>query len=138
MESYIGLTLSFLTGLIVGGGLVFAIRPRSKPEVAEPVEPHAEESPSWWLRRKNLSASQLQILQYIETEGVDVTLHRLQKRWTKVPDRELHYRMEQIHLLGFLEKEKAGNDVTFRLTPDYAEAIEALQGDKTVMLPPGS
>lgn len=138
MASYIGLILSFLAGLMVGGGLVFAIRPRSKPEVAEPVETQAKESPSWWLRRKNLTASQLQILQFIETEGADVTLQTLQKRWAKVPDRELHYRMEQIHLLGFLEKEKVGHDVTFRLTPAYAEALEALQRDKTVMLPPSS
>lgn len=138
MESYLGLILSFLAGLIVGGGLVFAISPRSKPEVAEPIETRDEESPSWWLRRKNLSASQLQILQFIETEGVDVTLQTLQKRWAKVPDRELHYRMEQIHLLGFLDKKKAGHGVTFRLTPDYAEAVEALQDDKTVLLPPSS
>lgn len=135
MESYIGLILSFLAGLMVGGGLVFAIRPRSKPEVAEPVETQAEESPSWWLRRKGLSGSQLQILQFIETQG-DTAMKTIQERFTKVPDRELFYRMEQIHLLGFLEKQRGDNEIIYRLTPEYAEAVEALQDDKTVMLPP--
>ncbi len=121
----------------MGGVLVFAIRPRPKQAAAESTDKPTEEQPSWWLRRKALSTSQLQILQFIETEG-DVTLETIQKRWTKLPDRELFYRMEQIHLLGFLEKDRQDNEVTFRLTPDYAEAVEAMQDDKTVMLPPSS
>ncbi len=136
-QSYIELIVAFLAGLIVGGVLVFAIRPRQKTQVTEAVDTQAEE-PSWWLRRKGLSSSQLQILQFIEGKGGDVTMQTLYKRWAKVPDRELFYRMEQIHLLGFLEKERGDNEVTFRLTPEYAEAVEALQDDKTVMLPPSS
>ena len=134
-EFYILPVLAFLAGLILGGGLMYAIRARPKPAVA--VEPSAEESPSWWLRRKGLSGSQLQLLQFIETEG-DTNLDAIQKRFTKVPDRELFYRMEQIHLLGFVEKERDANTVTFRLTPDYAEAVAALMDDKTVILPPVS
>lgn len=136
-ESYIWLILSFLAGFIVGGALIYAIRPRSAPEEAAAVESEDEESPSWWLRRKGLSGSQLQILQFIEAQG-DTSIQDIQKRFSKVPDRELFYRMEQIHLLGFLDKERGDNAVIYRMTADYAEAVEALQDDKTVMLPPSS
>ena len=136
-EFYILPVLTFLAGLVLGGALTYAIRTRSKAGAAPAIEPSAEESPSWWLRRKGLSGSQLQLLQFIETEG-DTNLEAIQKRFTKVPDRELFYRMEQIHLLGFIEKERDANTVTFRLTPDYAEAVAALMDDKTVILPPVS
>jgi len=136
MEDYIGLILAFAAGLIVGGGLVYALRPGSKSSDSGAGDSSGEE-PSWWLRRKGLSGSQLQILQFIETQG-DTNLQAVQKRFGKVPDRELFYRLEQIHLLGFLEKERADNEVIYKMTPDYAEAVEALQDDKTVMLPPSS
>ncbi len=45
---------------------------------------------------------------------------------------------QSVHLLGFVEKERDANTVTFRLTPDYAEAVAALMDDKTVILPPVS
>ena len=78
-----------------------------------------------------LTGTQLQILQYLESKK-SATITQLQEKFSFIPDRELYYRLEQIVLMQFVQRENNDIDVVYQLNEDYSAAVE---DDKTVMLP---
>ncbi|MCB1645065.1 MAG: hypothetical protein KDI36_06410 [Pseudomonadales bacterium] len=90
----------------------------------------AEAEKDWWDIRKNLTGTQLQILQYMEAHK-SATIAVLQEKFSFIPDRELYYRLEQIVLLGFIHRGRQDGDVSYELNPEYDGTVE---DDKTVML----
>lgn len=84
----------------------------------------------WWEMRKALTGTQLQILQYMESNK-ESSINALQEKFSFIPDRELYYRLEQIYLMGFLLRERKDGKVFYSLNPDYSGTVE---DDKTVML----
>ena len=91
-----------------------------------------ESAPEWWELRKALTGTQLQILQFMEARR-DLTITKLQEKFSFIPDRELYYRLEQIVLMGFMIRSRRGGDVVYTLNEKYSLTVE---DDKTVMLPP--
>lgn len=124
MEGLIGLIGAGACGLIVGFLLAKATGggAKSAPEPAEDVE--------WWKVRETLTGTQLQILQYMESNK-SATITQLQEKFSFIPDRELYYRLEQIVLMEFLTRGRKNSDVVYELNTDYSATIE---DDKTVML----
>jgi hypothetical protein len=55
----------------------------------------------------------------------------LQTKFEAIPDRELHYRLEQIVLLQFASRSREHGDVVYILNPEFSTTID---GDKTVTL----
>lgn len=80
--------------------------------------------------RKTLTGTQLQILQCLESHS-EVSIEKLQDRFSFIPDRELYYRLEQIVLMIFVIRGLKGNGVIYTLNSDYSCTVE---DDKTVML----
>ena len=131
MESWVGLSIALIAGLVVGGVASYILMGRSKvEEVKEPVAP----APKWWELRKTLTGTQMQILQYMEAQR-DQTIEQLQEKFSFIPDRELYYRLEQIVLMGFMSRGRREGGVFYVLNQAYSLTVE---DDKTVMLPPSN
>ena len=125
MDNMLGMVVS----LVVGLGLGFLIA-KMLPSKKEDEEVVVEET-NWWEIRDALTGTQMQILQYIEAKK-ETSISQLQEKFSFVPDRELYYRLEQICLLGFVERERREGEVYYELNPAYSGTVE---DDKTVMLP---
>lgn len=123
----VGLVVALLVG--IGIGYVIALQIKGKGSTAE-AAPEGS-GPNWWEIRKGLTGTQLQILQYMESQK-EVSITGLQEKFSFIPDRELYYRLEQIVLMQFLVRERKEGEVWYILNPDYSGTVE---GDKTVMLP---
>ncbi|XOV87972.1 MAG: hypothetical protein ACFHX7_23950 [Pseudomonadota bacterium] len=119
----VSIVVGLVGGVVIGYGLALVNRAKatSGPAVAET---------DWWELRKTLTGTQLQILQYME-EKRQSKIAALQEKFSFIPDRELFYRLEQIVLLGFIERERKDGDVLYVLNPAYSGKVE---DDKTVML----
>ena len=118
-------------GLVIGIAMGYAIA--SRQGGGKPVGPAHHDEHDWWEVRKALTGTQLQILQFMETSK-EASITSLQEKFSFIPDRELFYRLEQIVLMGFIERDRADGDVVYRLNPLYSGKVE---DDKTVMLPNG-
>ena len=121
--------------LIVGIGLGYVLGKQTagkQEEVAAPAAPVAPATPDWWNVRQTLTGTQLQILQYMEARK-EVSISGLQEKFSFIPDRELYYRLEQIVLMEFLQRQRKDGEVVYVLNPDYSGTVE---DDKTVMLAP--
>lgn len=127
MDDYIMLGAAVFVGLLVG---YLIGKPKSSDVVADKVT-YAQ--PEWWELRKTLTGTQLQILQYLESKK-EITIEKLQEKFSFIPDRELYYRLEQIVLMNFVIRGRKGNDVIYTLNSDYSGTVE---DDKTVMLGAG-
>lgn len=128
MES---LTAEIGVALVVGVILGYLIGTLRKKGANEPVVEDAQpERVDWWGLRESLTGTQLQILQYLESKK-EASISKLQEKFSFIPDRELYYRLEQIHLMGFLLRERKDGEVAYSLNPDYGVTVE---DDKTVMM----
>jgi len=127
---YVSIGLGLVFGLGIGYGLARALADRNEPPA--PAEPQNSQ-PNWWKIRQSLTGTQLQILQFMESEK-DVSITGLQDKFSFIPDRELFYRLEQIVLMQFLVRERRDGEVHYVLNPDYSVTVE---DDKTVMLSSG-
>lgn len=119
-------------GLVVGIGIGYALATiLGNKDADTPALPSAGPSrPDWWQTREQLTGTQLQILQYMEANK-EVSITGLQEKFSFIPDRELYYRLEQIVLMQFLERERKEGEVFYVLNAEYSGTVE---GDKTVML----
>ena len=129
--------LSLVVGVLVGGGVAALVLRRGKPTVAAaaaaPQKAYTDDT-QWLLKKQDLSGSQRQILEFIESSA-RTSIQAVQDRFTKVPDRELFYRLEQLHLVGFIDKERDGDEVIYSLSDAYKSAVQVPADDKTVMIP---
>lgn len=132
-ELYIYSLVSFVVGLGAGAVIMQLIKGKPAPAAAPQMDTEAAED--WWAKRKTLSGTQLQILQFIENAH-SVSISKLQDKFKAVPDRELFYRLEQICLMGFVGKQRADGEVRYVMTEEYEEAVDMMQDDKTVMIVP--
>jgi hypothetical protein len=81
-------------------------------------------------KRFRIGATQARILDYIVQGFVlhgAVSQEMLRKSFPKIPGPELYYRLEQLRLLGFIEKEKIGvrgdkPAYTYRVSREYQAA----------------
>jgi len=118
----LGVAIGWVLGSRLGGGATHS-------DTAEQ-SASTESDENWWEIRETLTGTQLQILQHMES-AQKATITSLQDKFSFIPDRELYYRMEQISLMGFLERERAGGEMIYRLNPAYSGTVEE---DKTVFL----
>ena len=118
--------------LVVGLALGYVIGSRGKVGAPAVTETDKEDSrKEWWQLRGSLTGTQLQILQYLESKKA-AGITKLQEKFSFIPDRELYYRLEQIVLMGFLQRDRKHGEVVYTLNLDYAGRVE---DDKTVILP---
>jgi len=113
----VGILIGFLIARFLGGS-------KESEVIAE------KPQPEWWKMRETLTGTQLQILQFMEARR-EVTVNTLQEKFSFIPDRELHYRLEQIVLMNFISQSRKGGEVIYKLNPEYSGTVE---DDKTVML----
>ncbi len=116
---------ALVVGLLIGYVIALLTRPKPAAPVA-PVTP----SHNWWEERHALTGTQLQILQHMEAKRED-TITSLQEKFSFIPDRELYYRLEQICLMGFVERRREEGEMHYSLNKDYGGTVEE---DKTVIL----
>jgi DNA-directed RNA polymerase beta' subunit len=87
------------------------------------------------LRRSLLSEQQLDILRFIERHIINHKKHRIkqeiiEKNFTQFTRSEIYYRLEHLRFLGFLLKEKVGQDknnvfhFAYSLTIQYTERLQ--------------
>jgi len=126
MENLIAMGAVLIVGLVVGIALGKFLGKKTAPSTVKAAAPR----PQWWQKRDALTGTQMQILQYMESKK-EVNIIALQEKFSFIPDRELHYRLEQIVLMGFMERTRAGGEVIFVLDDTYVSTVES---DKTVML----
>ncbi len=124
---FVALGIGAIVGLVVGYGLAAALK-KGGNEAPLPVSTPA--TPNWWEIRQQLTGTQLQILQHMEANK-QVSITGLQEKFSFIPDRELYYRLEQIVLMQFLNRERKEGEVYYVLNPEYSGTVE---DDKTVML----
>ncbi|TFI55580.1 hypothetical protein BLD44_003325 [Mastigocladus laminosus UU774] len=84
-------------------------------------------------RDKLLSRSQKQILGFIEEKTINndhgIQQDTFEQKYNNISKTETYYRLEQLWLLGFLEKEEIGKSLSdlprymYRLSPEYGKAI---------------
>jgi len=125
MENLIGIGGGLVVGLIIG--FFLAKLTASKEAPAEVVD---DAEKKWWQLREQLTGTQAKILQYMEARQ-ESTIGELQEKFSVIPDRELHYRLEQIVLMGFMMRGRKDKDIIYRLNPEYSVTVE---DDKTVFL----
>lgn len=90
---------------------------------------------SVFARRSSLSRTQKKLLALIENEK-KLSFRAIEMELNMDNDAELYYRLEQLRLLGFIEKEKIEASaeaaiVVYRLTPSYSEQWNTLPADET-------
>lgn len=124
--SLIDIAVALVLGLLIGYAL--GARGKGKQRVIAVADATQKE---WWKLRDTLSGTQLQILQYMETRK-RASIAKLQEKFSFIPDRELFYRLEQIVLMGFIERSRNQDEAVYKLNSDYAGHLE---DDKTVILP---
>lgn len=124
METGIALAVGVILGYLIG-----ALRANTAG-TKKPVENNESPRVDWWELRESLTGTQLQILQHLESNK-EASISKLHEKFSFIPDRELYYRLEQIHLMGFLSRDRKDGEVVYSLNPDYAVTVE---DDKTVML----
>lgn len=129
MENLLFIGIAFLVGIGIGYFAGMKGGQSSAAEAAPAAAPAAPEK-NWWKLRETLTGTQAQILQHMDETGA-ATITELQEKFSFIPDRELYYRMEQIALMGFLDRERKEGDMHYSLNEQYAQTVE---GDKTVML----
>lgn len=130
MDSLIEIAIALVAGLLVG----YLVGARGKGKQVAASAPIVEgPGREWWKMRDTLTGTQLQILQYLEAKR-EATITSLQEKFSFIPDRELYYRLEQIVLMGFIQRDRKHGDVVYTLNPDYSGKVE---DDKTVILPEG-
>ncbi len=122
----VSIVIGLVGGVVIGYGLALVNKAKA-PKAA------AEAEKDWWELRKTLTGTQLQILQYME-EKKQLKIAAIQEKFSFIPDRELFYRLEQIVLMGFIERERKDGEVVYVLNPAYSGKVE---DDKTVMLSQG-
>jgi hypothetical protein len=70
--------------------------------------------------------TQTRILRFVESEtrdGGDVSQSEIERRFT-MPGTETYYRLEQLRLLGFIDKQRREDrEFAYRLTPDYRREL---------------
>ena len=124
----VGLGGALIAGIAIGYGLATVLG-RSRATAGEtPAGP--ADRPAWWNTRQALTGTQLQILKHMEAKK-EVSITGLQEKFSFIPDRELYYRLEQIVLMGFLQRVRKEGEVYYVLNPEYSMTVE---DDKTVML----
>ncbi|MCB1692342.1 MAG: hypothetical protein KDI19_06215 [Pseudomonadales bacterium] len=127
MEGMTEIGIALVIGLVIG--YLVAAFSRGKPRAEAGSQAEAEKD--WWEIRKTLTGTQLQILQHMESNK-QATIGSLQEKFSFIPDRELFYRLEQIVLMGFVDRGREDGDVIYKLNAGYSGTVE---DDKTVMLP---
>lgn len=125
MNIIVELAIAAVVGLLVG----YAIGARGKGSRTEAGA--GDDETQWWKLRDTLSGTQLQILQYLEAKK-EASITALQEKFSFIPDRELFYRLEQIVLMNFIQRDRKHGEIVYKLNPDYSGRVE---GDKTVILP---
>ncbi len=90
---------------------------------------------SFLARRSALSRTQKTLLALIENEK-RIAFSAIKSELNMDSDAELYYRLEQLRLLGFIEKEKieassAVTIVVYRLTTSYSDRWNSLPADET-------
>ncbi len=113
------------------------VRPERKQEPTKPK--HINGLPrdfdaSILARRSSLSRTQKKLLALIENEK-KLAFNAIKAELNMENDAELYYRLEQLRLLGFIEKEKieasaAATIVVYRLTASYSERWNTLPADE--------
>jgi hypothetical protein len=124
MDNMLGMVVSLGVGLCLGfmiSKMLQGKKPGEEVKVAET---------NWWEIRDALTGTQMQILQFIEAKR-ESSITTLQEKFSFIPDRELYYRLEQICLHGFVERERKDGEIYYKLNPAYSDTVE---DDKTVML----
>lgn len=129
----LAMVLSFVAGIVIGTVATAILKKRGKSGESEPEPKAYSDETQWLLRKQDLSGSQRQILEFIESRP-RTPIKAVQDRFAKVPDRELFYRLEQLHLLGFIHKAREGEQVVYSLTEPFASAVQVRKDDKTVMI----
>ena len=127
MTAMFSLGTAGIVGLVIGFVLAKLMSKGTKDAAPDASGADVE----WWKVREMLTGTQLQILQYLESKK-SATITQLQEKFSFIPDRELYYRLEQIVLMQFVQRENNDSDVIYLLNEDYSAAVE---DDKTVMLP---
>ncbi|HKI74697.1 MAG TPA: hypothetical protein VJ998_08635 [Pseudomonadales bacterium] len=129
LNSLIEIGVALVVGLVLG----YLIGARGKAEEAQQSvsKPIGDPKKEWWKLRDTLTGTQLQILQYMEAKK-HATIGTLQEKFSFIPDRELFYRLEQIVLMGFIQRDRKHDEVVYALNADYAGRVE---DDKTVIMP---
>ena len=125
MDNLLFAAVAFVLGLAIG-----YLANRSRSGSAEAAGPVTEAVPNWWEIRETLTGTQLQILQHME-ECRAATIAQLQEKFSFIPDRELYYRLEQICLMGFMQRVREDGEMHYSLNPAYSGTVEE---DKTVIL----
>ena len=121
------LVITGVVALLAGGGIGYFLGSRgSAIDPDEVTKDHAE----WWQLRESLTGTQLQILQFMESNR-EANIESLQEKFSFIPDRELFYRIEQIVLMGFIRSERKEGVMTYFVNRDYSTTVE---DDKTVMI----
>lgn len=126
MDNMVAIAVAAVIGLVVG----YLLGSRGKSTASAPVTTTSE-AREWWKMREILTGTQLQILQYLEARR-EASIAKLQEKFSFIPDRELYYRLEQIVLMGFVNRDRKHGEVIYLLNEDYAGHVE---DDKTVILP---
>jgi hypothetical protein len=119
MENLITMGAVLLVGFVIGK---FLSKAPQSPRVQQ-----VSEKPVWWQKRDALRGTQMQFMEAKKKANIV----ELQKKFSFIPGRELFYRLEQIVLMGFMSRTRAGGEVIFVLDQAYMITVES---DKTVML----
>lgn len=127
MDNMVAIAVAAVIGLVIG----YLVGARGKSAVSATAVTNTGEDRQWWKLRESLTGTQLQILQYLEARK-EASIAKLQEKFSFIPDRELFYRLEQIVLMGFVNRDRKHGEVVYVLNTDYAGHVEE---DKTVILP---
>lgn len=83
----------------------------------------------WFERRAIISPTQQKLLSFIEDRH-PITDEDLKRQLPGCSETELHYRTEQLRLLGFVKRIQNGRAISYRLTEAYDKAYSALRRQK--------
>lgn len=90
---------------------------------------------SIWIRRDRLTRTQRRLLDFVERETFpnrSVVQSAIEQEFREASASELHYRLEQLRLLGFVEREHRASSKTavYSLAPAYRRELERVGIDR--------